>query len=202
MTINPSPLSWLSSTINAYLKLNPASKSQRAAVAGQAITLHLLPFQLTFQLIFAPHEVVVVRGEQQLANASIAGTPAQLLQAACDKNRRAHDLILEGDATLISATLDLFAASQIDWEEQMARFVGDIPAHYAGQLIKTLRQAAHAVDRSISTNVSEYLQEEAQLFPNREEVNEFLTEVDALRAAVDRLEARINQLHLEEGPVA
>jgi ubiquinone biosynthesis protein UbiJ len=46
----------------------------------------------------------------------------------------------------------------------------------------------------MGANIREYLQEESRDVPSRYEVDRFVSDVNALRDDVDRLEARINRL--------
>ncbi len=106
-------------------------------------------------------------------------SPALVIEGDLDTGRRLHAWL---------RTLDL------DWEEWLARAVGDIPAHQAGNLARAAADWLQAAGSSLEASLGEYLREESGLFPPRDEVERFVDEVDGLREAVDRLEARIRRL--------
>ena len=47
----------------------------------------------------------------------------------------------------------------------------------------------------MKANVTEYLQEEANVFPPKEEVEDFFSDIDELALAADRLEAKFRLLY-------
>ena len=67
-----------------------------------------------------------------------------------------------------------------------------------GRLQIGLGRTGERLGRSVSDNLSEYLTEESRLLPHHFEVEDFLDDVDQLRDAVDRLEARIALLALRK----
>jgi ubiquinone biosynthesis protein UbiJ len=53
-----------------------------------------------------------------------------------------------------------------------------------------LRDWLKRSQKTLHADVGEFMREEARLFPDRWEVDEFVAGVDALRARLDRAEAR------------
>ena len=103
-------------------------------------------------------------------------------------------LDITGDAFTAQAFQQLLQHAKPDPEEELSRFIGDAAAHRAGELARGLRDWALEARETMGGNVREYLQEETREVPSRYEVERFGREVDALRDAVARLEARINRL--------
>ncbi len=103
---------------------------------------------------------------------------------------------VRGDAEVAAAYRQLLLLARPDWEEELSRFVGDLPARravrFATQAAAFLRGAA----RSMGENVAEYLQEESRDVVGRTELDEFLQGVDELRESGDRLAARVKRLEL------
>ncbi|MCB1903235.1 MAG: sterol-binding protein, partial [Gammaproteobacteria bacterium] len=88
----------------------------------------------------------------------------------------------------------ILAAMDIDWEEQLSHFTGDLLAHKTGNLLRTVRNWGTSSSTSLKLDLKEYLQEELRLLPGRLEVETFLGNVDVLRDDVERLQARLIQL--------
>jgi ubiquinone biosynthesis protein UbiJ len=76
----------------------------------------------------------------------------------------------------------------------LSRVVGDVAAHQIGNVARSAISFARRATSTFAQNVAEYLQEEGRDAPSRTEAEEFVAGVDALRDAVDRLEARIARL--------
>ncbi|MGB5200150.1 MAG: sterol-binding protein, partial [Sedimenticolaceae bacterium] len=86
---------------------------------------------------------------------------------------------------------EVLADLDIDWEEQLSRFTGDIAAHEIGRGVRAASREGARMRRSSEQILSEYLTEEARLLPHRFEVEDFIADVDTLRDDAERLAARI-----------
>jgi ubiquinone biosynthesis protein UbiJ len=86
----------------------------------------------------------------------------------------------------------LLSEIDIDWEEQLSRYTGDIMAYRIGQGLHKTRQWFNNSRQSLSLSGREYLQEEIHLLPTLPEFNQFKQQVSELRDDADRLEALLN----------
>ena len=105
-----------------------------------------------------------------------------------------HALEIEGDVDLGRRFQRFLEGLDIDWEEQTATVVGDVLAHRLGNVARGARAWRRHAIRTLSADIAEYLQEESRLLAPASRVEIFLQAVDALRADVDRLEARLRGL--------
>jgi ubiquinone biosynthesis protein UbiJ len=119
----------------------------------------------------------------------------QLMGALIDKERRhqffADDLTIEGDAEFAQQVINLFDQVSIDWEEHASRIIGDVPAYQLSKLVSGVRGWLKKTSSNLKQDASDYLHEEAEWFPTREELQEFFSDIDNIRMDTDRLEARI-----------
>ena len=83
---------------------------------------------------------------------------------------------------------------EIDWEEYLSHFVGDIIAHQVGNCVRSFVDWNQQTAATMRQNMTEYLQEEIRYFPPREECQDFFNDVDEFRSDIDRMEARIQRL--------
>jgi ubiquinone biosynthesis protein UbiJ len=139
------------------------------------------------------------------ADATIAGSPPALLRLAgggrADMPRtdsahpaRGAGAVVSGDAEIANSYRELLALARPDFEEELSRLIGDVPARALSQFaLKTLEWARRA-RRTAGENIAEYLQEESRDLVNKPELEEFLHGVDTLRETADRVDARIARL--------
>ncbi|WP_456378506.1 ubiquinone biosynthesis accessory factor UbiJ [Thiolapillus sp.] len=189
----------LEGAINTLLKLDPVACEKLARHHGKIIGIHLRGPEIT--LYFIPDQ----QGSLQLLghlegkpDALLSGSPLDLLRSG-DKEQGSQQLFagrvsISGDTALAHDFGATLAALDIDWEEQLSKFTGDILAHQIGDAV---RKAGHWIGDTgsrLEADLGEYLTEEARLLPHPLEVDDFIDQVDELREHTDRLEARIRLL--------
>lgn len=82
----------------------------------------------------------------------------------------------------------------IDWEEALSKYTGDVLAFRIAQGIRKTHLTMKNIVSSLSDSSREYLQEESRQIPTLPEFEQFQQSVTDTRHDVDRLEARISQL--------
>jgi ubiquinone biosynthesis protein UbiJ len=132
-------------------------------------------------------------------DAVIAGPPLALLDLFARRKdsavpRRSERVLVSGDAEIAARYSELLELARPDWEEELSRLVGDLPARRVSLAARAALAWAQGFARTAQANVAEYLQEESRVLVSRPEVQEFLSEVDVLRETADRVEARIARL--------
>lgn len=133
----------------------------------------------------------------EAADAAISGPPGALLRlltAGRDRPLGAGSLQVRGDAEVAAAYRELLGLARPDPEEEAARLIGDVAARRLGNFA---RQTASWLRRGGSTfaeNLVEYLQEESRDLVAKPQVEDFVREVDELREATDRAQARLERL--------
>jgi ubiquinone biosynthesis accessory factor UbiJ len=101
---------------------------------------------------------------------------------------------VSGDAEIANLYRQLFAAARPDFEEELSRLVGDLPARRISQFAQRAADWVRRTHRTAGENVAEYLQEESRDLVNGYELDEFLRGVDTARETADRVQARLSRL--------
>jgi ubiquinone biosynthesis protein UbiJ len=115
---------------------------------------------------------------RELRRSGAAGRPAQI----------------RGDAEIANLYRELFILARPDPEEELSRWLGDLPARRLSQLAKHALEFARRTRRTAGANIAEYLQEEGRDLVNKTELDEFLRGVDDVRETADRIETRLERL--------
>lgn len=191
-------LTFLSGLLNAYLKLDPLSSARLKKMEEKAIFVEINSIGLSFYITFKDEKIVLVDETILPIDAVIRGTPLMLTAAVFSKKNRqkffSEEIIIEGNAETAQAVIQLFDAIDIDWEELLSRAVGDIPAHHTGRTLRKITRWFKRAKETCSENISDYIIEEKRLSPSSMELSDFYHDVDELRMAVDRIEARFSYL--------
>jgi ubiquinone biosynthesis accessory factor UbiJ len=131
------------------------------------------------------------------ASATVSGGPLSLLALSGDAGQaviQRGDVRISGDTEVAQSYRELAQLLRPDLEEELSLVIGDVPAH---QLARLARLGGRFGQRAADTtlrNLAEYLGHERADLVSRNEGEEFLHGVDAVREAVDRLEARLDVL--------
>ena len=131
------------------------------------------------------------------ADAKLTGTALSLLTlsgARPESAMRGGAVHIEGDAEVAQAFRDLLAQTRPEFEEELSRVIGDVPAHQIGRFARGVLEFGKRLGDTFTQNLGEYLQEESRDLPSRTEVEEFLHGVDKTRDDTERLEAKLRLL--------
>jgi ubiquinone biosynthesis protein UbiJ len=101
---------------------------------------------------------------------------------------------IRGDAEIANRYRELFVLARPDPEEELSRWIGDLPARRVSLIAERAIAFVRRARRTAGENIAEYLQEEGRDLVNRTELDEFLRGVDELRETADRIEARLGRL--------
>ena len=137
-------------------------------------------------------------GSLNSADATLSGSAADFfaLARASDK---AHALIssaidMDGDSEFALSLTRVAQNLDIDWEALITPLTGGLLAHQLGKGLRGLLNWGKSSAPAYRNAVKEYLEDEAQLLTPEPLAAQFADEVDQLRLATDRLEARTLRL--------
>lgn len=118
-------------------------------------------------------------------------TPFRLLQ---DRKAAFQAARLSGSADLAETLAFVFRNLRWDVEADLARYLGDIPAHRLEGLRKAALQQGKQATQRLFGNLAEYATEDAAWLASSQEIEAFGREVEALRDDLARVESRVARL--------
>jgi len=101
---------------------------------------------------------------------------------------------IQGNVSLGQQFQVLFSKLDIDWEEHVSHITGDIIAHQLFSSGKKFLGWKKNSKKILGLDITEFLQYETRDLLERREVEHFLNQVDEVRNATDRIEARIKRM--------
>lgn len=191
----------LEAALNRFLRLDPDSASRLMALDGKTIAIELEGLNQQFYLRFGPDNVQVMDHDDGTAIVRVRGAPLALLQQWRGKSLRdSRQITIAGDSTVAREFQLLLARLDIDWEEQLAKRLGDPIARQLGNIWRSFQDWGQRSSAVAAANSAEYLQYEVRALPPSHAVERFLSDVDSLREDADRLAARIERLRQQLAP--
>ena|ERR1700678_133995 len=192
----PATPAWLAYA-EALLNRNIAASAQAAALArrlqGTSVQIDALGLTRIRASVFE-QRLALIAGDDSATDALISGPPSALLQLLAGSTGRVGDrraAQIRGDAQIADRYRELFLLARPDLEEELARFVGDMPARHAARFAQQGWAWMRRTAGTARENIAEYLQEESRDLVNQPEFEEFLRGVDEVRETAARVEARL-----------
>lgn len=192
----------LQKAMNHGLALDPNTAHKIRALHGKTLEIIISPLDVHFFMQFDQTQIKLLPKleQNQEANATIHSSPLGLIRLSLLPASKVRSLFNEnirmtGDITLGQQVKRLFDDLDIDWEGHLAHFTGDVVAHQLGRIARGGQRLKHKLETSMQNHVNEYLHEELRVLPPREELQDFMNDIDALSLRVERLAAHINQLN-------
>ena len=191
----------LSSAVSAFLRLDPETLARLGELQGRVVRLVFLDLGVSLYLLPTEAGLLLRDHHEGEADVTLSGNLpafARLGLGAQPGLFFSGTLAIDGDVELGQRFQDVLQGVTIDWEEQLSRALGDVAAHSIGNLVRDARAWQQRTLSTIGQDLTEYLQEERRDLPPRHRVDDYMREVDELRADCDRLARRVARLQRKE----
>ncbi len=186
---------------NRYLAYDPEAPKHLARMDNKVVEICFQPLSLSLFIIICDGALDISDSCSTPADTKIIGSPiglARLGLTSSNGSVMSGEVVIEGDLALGQAFQSFLGNIDVDLEEPLSELTGDVIANALGNTARDFFKWCGSVSTSSGLDLSEYVREERQLLPSSFEVNRFKRDVDDLRLATDRLEARIQQLTLKQ----
>lgn len=188
----------IEAALNAYLNQDPEVAEGLVRVRGKRARIVLTGVGVDFCIVILGRRLEVHPVCEEAPDVELRGTPGAFARLGVEDGPGRPvldgDVVVDGDTQVGNTLRSVLKSVEIDWEELLARRVGDITAHAMAQGVRGIGAWLKRSTTAASLDLSEYLQEEARILPSRQEVEDFIDAVDVLRSDADRLEVRILRL--------
>jgi len=188
----------IETVINRYLALDPEMLDKLAQFDGKVIKLEMTGINKSFYMLPSDRGIQVLTEYDGSPDTVLRGSPVSLFKMGLVSNTASMllkgEVEISGDTRLGHQFKNIFSQMDVDWSEPLADLLGDGLAYQLQQSASKFSRWGKQSVKSVSTSLSEYLQEESRDVLTDTELNIFYEEVDQLRNNVDRLQAKINIL--------
>jgi ubiquinone biosynthesis accessory factor UbiJ len=107
---------------------------------------------------------------------------------------------IEGDAEFAQTLAKLAEHLRWDPEEDVARVIGDAPAHRLGMIARTVHEQAQRTGRNLLDTFAEYFLDESPQLVRKSALEAFNAELSKTRDALARVEKRIERVEQKTEP--
>ena len=189
-------MSFIESELNRCIGESTAARDLLARLAGTSFAVRVEGLGIT-AVLRSDGERLRVDSDADGATAALRAAPLDLLRlvnadgVSGVKRTRAE---LSGDLEVAERYARMLKLARPDLEEEIAKWLGDLPAHALGEAVRGARAWLGRAGAALRMNTAEYLQEESRAMPAPLEARAFYSDVERLRDAVERAAARLARL--------
>ena len=188
----------LETALNSALRLDPEAFKRLENFSDKVIAIELQGLDLTLYLLPGTNGINLMSQYPADPDTILSGTPLAMAKMAlgpdASKILFAGEVTIRGDVESGQRFKRLLDELDIDWEELLSRYSGDIVAHKLGNLVRATTAWGQQTLTILGQDAAEYLQLEGQDLPLPGTVRQYLQAVDAVRDDTARLEARVARL--------
>lgn len=199
----PTPLAVaLEKAIDAVLALDPDTRHRLHGIDGSVLRINVTKPSISVMLSVVQGKVFLASpDDNDVPDVTLSGS-LSALRSLLDGNDAVYkgDVSIEGDIGVSQHLKKIFSELDPDWQEAISPYLGDTFTHRLDMAHSRLTDWFRRSRNSFSQNTSDYLQEEVELLAPNSEITHFCLDVDDLRAAADRLDARIKKLEASNVP--
>ena len=188
----------VSRMLNELLHSDDNAMQKLQQLDGQIVAICVRDTSLVAYARACIDGIQLVHSHEGEVDVRVTGSTADFIAYARASKRGdsigAGRIEISGDLATAQSVQALLSELQIDWEEILSRYIGDIGAHQAGRLVRAVTAWGTDAAVRLEQDIAEYLQIEARVLPTRRDAERLGRAVFILADDVDRLEARVRRI--------
>lgn len=188
--------------LNQLLNADVNAKQKIQSLSGKILLVNISELDKPLYFIFSQQVDILTRYEATpdcSMELKVAALPRLSDSSQFTALIKEGLLDIHGDPMIASKFSMLLKELDIDWEEHLSRYTGDVAAHKLMSGAKTGQNWLVSNLAIARLNLAEYLIEEIRLAPGALEIVDFCDEVAELEADCQRLQIRLERLANRDG---
>ena len=184
----------LETTVNKLQQLDASALQRRKQLNGTIIGVLLKELNKPLYFVISTQQIDILSKYEGQPDCFIR-LNLSALQELQNNHQLTHlikteQLEVEGDINTVQRFASLITEMDIDWEEHLSAYLGDVLAHKLCYQFKQCRQNLSSQIKKIEKHSAEYITEELKLAPGALEVMYFCEQVNDIQKQAEALEKR------------
>lgn len=192
----------LEAAINTALKYDPGTRKRLGKLQGRVLAVSLTAPRLRLYLVIEQERLAVYSQWHGEITTELSGSALAFVRLLRDRSATPAGLgvAVVGSSALLAELQAIMRGLDIDWEEPLARLLGDSGAHGIGKSLRGARRWLHAALAGAPRAAAEAVSEEWQFTPPQAQFEAFVDDVTELALGAERLAARVALLQQKIAP--
>lgn len=183
-------------TIATALKYDPGTQMALQSLRGKVFAIHCTGPALSLYVFIDDGQVRVSAYCEEPVHCTLSGSAGALVALLWHDNHSLADsgVTVSGEPGLLGSIQQLIKQLDIDWQQALSDALGETAAAPLTRVLSAQGQWLRQRGERLPQWLADMLSEELQLLPSADELHVFYRDVDTVRAAGERLEARLAKL--------
>ena len=142
MTVSAAAYATLEQLFNQAIRLDPETPRRLAPMHGRVIEIQLTGLAISLYLIPEPNGIQLLSQFEGEPDCTLRGSPLDLTRMRGTRESAdqlfSGNVEISGDHRLAQQFGDFLSGLDLDWEEQLSKFTGDLLAHEIGTSARSL----------------------------------------------------------------
>lgn len=178
--------------INTAIHLDEEQGRVFEVLDGKVIELVITPFTQPLFCLINQKQIAMQRELNGAADATLKSDISEWMALPLSHNLKAE--ITAGDETIGNEFIQALNHLEIDWEEHLSHYTGDLVAFKVGHGIRSFLEGKQNAKQQVGNTVREYLQFEINTLPTRNQVEHFVKDVNQTASEIETMAKRIDAL--------
>lgn len=178
--------------LNHLANQNEWAREALKPYSGKAVLFVIPPARM--KLIVLEDGGLAAAGEAAEVLAKVTLPPSVALRLLAGDANAETLVSIDGNTELALALSKVLRNLSWEYEEDLSKVIGDVPAHQLSQFGRRAAAEIRAQTLNVVDIFAEYWQEERPLIAKKRHVERFVSNVSDLRDEVERLEKRLDKL--------
>ncbi|MGP9824549.1 ubiquinone biosynthesis accessory factor UbiJ [Ectopseudomonas khazarica] len=192
--------------LNRVLRLDGTALPRLQVLSGKVIAVQCQSPTLELFILPSGDGLRLAAQWHAPADCTLTAPAASLARLALSRDKTAvlhrPDVSLDGDSAALLQLAEILQDLELDWEYEVSRWLGPVATTLLANHLRSRVNLASNGAASLRQDLADYLAEESRTLVGQREADVRFAELDRLKLALDRLEARIERLTSAHKPDA
>lgn len=186
----------LEKIINACLSSDEEALKKLSSLSHKVIAIKITDWNLQVYIKPTSHGVELL-ADPQTPDCIVSGNLFSLFKVSQAKGNSIaiikNAIDISGDNQVGEALQNILSELDIDWEELLSKYVGDVFAHKISLHLHNSKNFTKNTLLNLGNQFKNYMQSESRNLPTSEEVERFIQDVITLQYDVDHIERLLQE---------